>query len=87
MQLYHRRRGKKRDPSALDALHSGTIQGRIRSLTAKWEAEGIWQDWQQHIEELRSEITDVLPVQTQTNLDDVKDSIEGNPVKKRKVER
>ena len=75
---------KKEILSALDALHSGTIQGRIRSLTAKWEAEGIWQDWQQHIEELRSEITDVLPVQTQTNLDDVKDSIEGNPVKKKK---
>ena len=25
--------------SALDALHSGTIQGRTRSLTAKWEAK------------------------------------------------
>lgn len=31
--------------SALDALHSGTIQGRTRCLTAKWEAEGTWQDW------------------------------------------
>lgn len=45
--------------SALDALHSGTIQGRTRCLTAKWEAEGTWQDWQRHIEELQSEIAEV----------------------------
>jgi hypothetical protein len=70
--------------SALDALHSGTIQGRTRSLTAKWEAEGIWPDRQRHIEELRSEIANVLPVQTRTNLDDVEAAIEGNPVKKKK---
>lgn len=69
--------------SALDALHSGTIQGRTRSLTAKWEAEGIWPDRQRHIEELRSEIANVLPVQTRTNLDDVEAAIEGNPVKKK----
>lgn len=70
--------------SALDALHSGTIQGRTRSLTAKWEAEGIWPDRQRHIEELRSEIANVLPVQTRTNLDDAEAAIEGNPVKKKK---
>lgn len=70
--------------SALDALHSGTIQGRTRSLTAKWEAEGIWPDRQRHIEELRSEIADVLPVQTRTNLDEVEAAIEGDPVKKKK---
>ena len=52
--------------SALEALYSGTVQGRTRSLTAKWEAEGTWQDWQRHIEELRSEIAGVLPVQTRT---------------------
>ena len=70
--------------SALDALHSGTIQGRTRSLTAKWEAEGIWPDRQRHIEELRSEIADVLPVQTRTNLDEVEAAIERKPVKKKK---
>lgn len=70
--------------SALDALYSGTVQGRTRSLTAKWEAEGIWPDRQRHIEELRSEIADVLPVQTRTNLDEVEAAIEGNPVKKKK---
>lgn len=73
--------------SALDALHSGTIQGRTRSLTAKWEAEGIWPDRQRHIEELRSEIADVLPVQTRTNLDEVEAAIERKPVKKKKGER
>ncbi len=70
--------------SALDALHSGTIQGRTRSLTAKWEAEGIWQDRQRHIEELRSEIADVLPVQTRTDLDEIEAAIEGYPAKKKK---
>lgn len=70
--------------SALDALYSGTVQGRTRSLTAKWEAEGTWQDWQRHIEELRSEIAGVLPVQTRTDLDEIEAAIEGDPVKKKK---
>lgn len=70
--------------SALEALYSGTVQGRTRSLTAKWEAEGTWQDWQRHIEELRSEIAGVLPVQTRTDLDEIEAAIEGNPVKKKK---
>ena len=70
--------------SSLDALHSGTIQGRTRSLTAKWVAEGIWPDRQRHIEELRSEIADVLPVQTRTDLDEVEAAIEGCPAKKKK---
>lgn len=70
--------------SALDALHSGTIQGRTRSLTAKWEAEGIWPDRQRHIEELHSEIADVLPVRTRSDLDEVEASIEGRPAKKKK---
>ena len=70
--------------SALEALYSGTVQGRTRSLTAKWEAEGTWQDWQRHIEELRSEIAGVLPVQTRTDLDEIEAAIEGDPVKKKK---
>ncbi len=70
--------------SALDALHSGTIQGRTRSLTAQWEAEGTWQDWQRHIEELRAEIAEVLPVQTRTDLDEIEAAIEGRPAKKKK---
>lgn len=73
--------------SALDALHSGTIQGHTRYLTAKWEAEGTWQDWQRHIEELKSEIADALPVHIRTNLDDAEAAIEGNPVKKKKIGR
>ncbi len=74
--------------SALDALHSGTIEGRTRNLTAKWEAEGTWQDWQQHIEKLQSEIADVLPVQTsRSNLDETEAAIDGNPVKKKKSEK
>lgn len=71
--------------SALDVFHSGTIQGRTRSLTAKWKAEGTWQDWQQHIEELRSEVAGVLPVQTlRTNFDDTEAAIEGNSAKKKR---
>ena len=35
--------------SALDALYSGMIQGRKRVLTARWEKEGTWQEWRQHI--------------------------------------
>ena len=70
--------------SALEALYSGTVQGRTRSLTAKWEAEGTWQDWQRHIEELRSEIAGVLPVQTRTDLDEIEAAIEGRPAKKKK---
>ena len=73
--------------SALDALHSGTLQGHTRYLTAKWEAEGTWQDWQRHIEELKSEIADALPVHIRTNLDDAEAAIEGNPVKKKKIGR
>ena len=41
--------------SALDALYSGMIQGRKRVLTARWEKEGTWQEWRQHIGELRTE--------------------------------
>ena len=37
--------------SALDALYSGMIQGRKRVLTARWEKEGTWQEWRQHIGE------------------------------------
>ena len=70
--------------SALDALRSGTIQGRTRSLTAQWEADGTWQDWQRHIEELRAEIAEVLPVQTRTDLDEIEAAIEGRPAKKKK---
>ena len=70
--------------SALDALHSGTIQGRTRSLTAKWEEEGAWQDWQRHIEELRSEIAAVLPVQTRTDLDEIGAAVEGRPARAKK---
>lgn len=71
--------------SALDALHSGRIHGRTRSLAAKWEAEGTWQDWQQHIEKLQSEITKVLPLQTsRTNPDEAEAAIDGNPAKKKK---
>ena len=70
--------------SALEALYSGTVQGRTRSLTAKWEAEGTWQDWQRHIEELRSEIAGVLPVQTRPDLDEIEAAIEGRPAKKKK---
>ena len=69
---------------ALDALHSGTIQGRTRILTAKWEEEGTWQDWQRHIEALRAEIADVMPVQARTDLDEIEAAIEGRPAKKRK---
>ena len=53
-------------------------------MTAKWEAEGTWQDWQRHIEELRSEIAGVLPVQTRTDLDEIEAAIEGRPAKKKK---
>lgn len=70
--------------SALDALHSGTIQGRTRCLTAKWEAEGTWQDWQRHIEELQSEIAEVLPLQLRTDLDKIEAAMEGRPAKKKK---
>ena len=77
-------RAKNELLSALDALHSGTIQGRPRTLTSKWEAEGIWQDWQQHIEELKSDISDIFPVQTQTNLDTEEAAIKENPLKKQK---
>lgn len=70
--------------SALDALHSGTIQGHTRYLTAKWEAEGTWQDWQRHIEELQSEIAEVLPLQLRTDLDKIEAAIEGRPAKKKK---
>ena len=70
--------------SALDALHSGTIQGRTRSLTAKWEVEGTWQEHQQHIEELRAEIAEVLPVETRTAPDEIEAAIEGHPAKKKK---
>lgn len=70
--------------SALEALYSGTVQGRTRSLTAKWEAEGTWQNWQRHIEELRSEIAGVLPVQTRRDLDEIEAAVEGGPVKKKR---
>lgn len=71
--------------SALDALHSGRIHGRTRGLAAKWEAEGTWQDWQQHIEKLQSEITKVLPLQTsRTNLDEIEAAINGDQAKKKK---
>ncbi|WP_317380719.1 DUF3592 domain-containing protein [uncultured Intestinimonas sp.] len=70
--------------SALDALHSGTIQGRTRSLTAQWETEGTWQAWQRHIEELRSELAEVLPVQARTAPDEIEAAIEGHPAKKKK---
>lgn len=73
--------------SALNALHSGTIQGRTRSLTAKWEAEGTWQNWQQHIVELQSEIADVLPVQARTDLDEIEAAVEGRPKKDKKGKR
>lgn len=69
--------------SVLDALHSGTIQGRTRSLTAKWEVEGTWQEHQRHIEELRAEIAEVLPVETRRDLDEIEAAIEGRPAKKK----
>lgn len=50
--------------SALDALYSGVIQGRKRALTARWEKEGTWQEWRQHIGELRTETAAVWPTET-----------------------
>lgn len=50
--------------SALDALYSGMIQGRKRVLTARWEKEGTWQEWRQHIGELRTETAAVWPTET-----------------------
>lgn len=70
--------------SALEALHSGRIQDRTRALTAQWEAQGTWPDWQRHIEDLQSRIEAVLPVETQIDLEEIEAAVEGRPAKKKK---